>query len=197
MIQRCTNGNNPNYHNYGGRGICVCTRWRTFKFFYEDMGPRPSNKHTIERVDNSKGYYKNNCKWATQKEQCNNTRRNRTITVNGETKTVQQWAEVVGINANTIIYRLRRGWDEAAALSVEIKKGMSPEKAKRVESERESRRRLCIECGKSFSPRKYQIDTGTGLYCSNRCSLKKAIRNRVAANRDRAIVNRLTRGIVK
>ena len=74
MIQRCSNPNSSHYHYYGGRGIGVCERWQEFKNFYADMG-EPMPGLTIERVNNEKGYSPDNCKWATQMEQNNNSRR--------------------------------------------------------------------------------------------------------------------------
>jgi len=79
MIQRCTNPKCRRYKDYGGRGITVCTRWLKFENFYADMGECPPGM-TLERKDNNKGYYKANCRWATNKEQGNNKRNNRLLT---------------------------------------------------------------------------------------------------------------------
>jgi len=75
IINRCCRPNDQNFKDYGGRGITICEEWRwNFLAFWEDMGPKPSPKHSIDRIDNNKGYYKANCRWATQKEQMRNTR---------------------------------------------------------------------------------------------------------------------------
>lgn len=75
MLQRCLNKKNDHYADYGGRGISVCERWRKFENFLEDMGKRPKDT-TLDRVDNSKGYFLENCRWASQKEQTRNRRPN-------------------------------------------------------------------------------------------------------------------------
>lgn len=97
MNTRCSNKNFPHYINYGGRGIQVCERWRDFWNFVEDMVEKPTSKHTLERRDNDGNYEPSNCCWATRKEQAINTRVCIKITHNGETKTAEEWAAVVGL----------------------------------------------------------------------------------------------------
>jgi len=116
MKSRCLNKNNKNYNFYGGRGITICDKWLTFEGFYKDMGDRPENK-TLDRVDGGKGYLKNNCRWATNKEQQNNKINNVFLEYNGKRKTVAQWAEFVGINSSTLYHRFYLGWNIKDALT--------------------------------------------------------------------------------
>lgn len=117
MRQRCTNPNRPSYSDYGGRGISVCPEWDSFDQFLADMGPRPSDKHSIERKDVNGHYCRDNCYWATSKEQSRNTRRTRYLTFAGETLPLCEWAERNGLNQFTINYRLSHGWSVEKALT--------------------------------------------------------------------------------
>lgn len=118
MRARCNNPKHKSFKNYGGRGIVVCKRWNSYASFLADMGRRPSAKHSLERKNNDRHYCPGNCKWATKSEQVNNTRVNRRITFNGETKTVSQWAHEIGIKPNTLHYRLVvYGWSKERSLS--------------------------------------------------------------------------------
>jgi len=109
MQVRCEWPHYACYKNYGGRGIRVCARWRrSFEAFFEDMGPRPSPEHSLDRIDNNKGYSKANCRWATREQQQNNRRNNRFVTHRGETKSMAQWARSLGIPKSTAFNRLER-----------------------------------------------------------------------------------------
>jgi hypothetical protein len=97
---------------YGGRGISVCMRWRlSFHAFSQDMGPRPSQKHQIDRMDNDGNYEPSNCRWATPIENQNNKRRSVRVTFQGRLLTVKQWAYELGVTGNTAwgrYYKLKR-----------------------------------------------------------------------------------------
>lgn len=111
MISRCHNPKGSGYKRYGARGIVVCDRWReSSSNFIQDMGYAPSRKHSIERIDNSKGYCKENCKWATKDEQCRNTRKNVYLTLDGITMVRKDWANKLGIAEASLKGRLKRGW---------------------------------------------------------------------------------------
>jgi hypothetical protein len=116
-IARCTNPKNRMYPNYGGRGITVCDRWRTFSHFLEDMGLRPSPVHSLDRIDNDGPYSPENCRWATTLEQANNKTMNRIIEFDGERLTVSQWARKIGLQPTTITRRLKLGWSIEDALT--------------------------------------------------------------------------------
>lgn len=107
MKDRCLNGNNHAFLNYGGRGITVCERWMSYENFLEDMGRAPSNKYSIERIDNNDGYKAENCKWATAKEQNNNRRDTIKLSIGNETITISEASERYSISRDVLHYRLK------------------------------------------------------------------------------------------
>lgn len=116
---RCLNKDDKAYLDYGGRGVTVCDHWLKFENFFADMGVRPEGL-TIDRKDNDGDYTPENCRWATQKEQCNNRRNNRIIEYNGEKKTLTAWAEFIGIGWSTLHQRLEKGWSVERALTTPL-----------------------------------------------------------------------------
>jgi hypothetical protein len=120
IIQRCTNINDKAYPNYGERGITICDEWLNFVNFLQDMGERPSKQHSIDRIDNSKGYNKENCRWATSKEQGRNKRNNILLTFQNETLTVSEWCEKLNLPEKHIRARLKLGWSHEDTLSIPI-----------------------------------------------------------------------------
>ena len=109
MRRRCLDISNQRYKDYGGRGITICERWQSFENFFEDMGVRPEGM-TLERIDNDGPYSPDNCRWATPSEQAKNRRSNISLTVHGETLTVEEWSKRANVTARNIYQRLRRGW---------------------------------------------------------------------------------------
>lgn len=113
MKRRCTRQNATDYPRYGGRGITVCESWMSFDGFLADMGRRPSDQHTLERIDNEEGCYPGNCRWATLTEQNNNTRRNHFVEYRGERMTIAQATRAAGgvVLRETARNRIAvRGW---------------------------------------------------------------------------------------
>ena len=117
MITRCTNENRACYKRYGGRGITVCDRWRDFKKFMEDMGPKPSPSHSIDRIDNNGNYCPENCRWATNKVQANNSTKCKMITYLGKTQSIMLWCEELNLKYTTTVARLSRGMSVQAAFT--------------------------------------------------------------------------------
>jgi hypothetical protein len=121
LKQRCYNPRHPCFALYGGRGLTVCDRWRfSFENFLSDMGKRPTNKHTVERIDNLQGYSPENCEWRTQFDQLRNTRKTIHVTLNGATHCLKDWCIKLGINYGSVQSRIGRGWDIEKALLSQI-----------------------------------------------------------------------------
>lgn len=107
---RCTNPNDINYENYGGRGIRMNPEWgKSFTLFLSDMGNRPSPRHSIDRIDVEGDYCRENCRWATPKEQANNKRNNLHVLIRGESLTLMQFAEKYNMAYHTVVRRYHRG----------------------------------------------------------------------------------------
>lgn len=116
MRKRCKNPSDPAFANYGGRGIRVCERWDDYVNFIADMGPKPSPKHTLDRINNDGNYEPENCRWATRVEQISNRRSTRSLTLSERTQTVAQWCRELDLNYGTVMWRLSDGADAAKAL---------------------------------------------------------------------------------
>lgn len=118
MKQRCYNPKSSQFSIYGERGIKVCQRWLdSFENFLEDMGSKPSNSYTIDRINVNGNYEPSNCRWATKVEQGNNRRDNRWITYKGEKYTISNFARLFDIKAVNIFADLRRGLSEEQIIS--------------------------------------------------------------------------------
>ena len=118
--QRCTNPNNPRYMDYGGRGITLCKEWATDRAsFFEwatNSGYRPGL--SIDRIDNDKGYYPDNCQWVQTLVQNRNTRKNLYISINGVSKPLSEWVSKTNLKYATVLARIHRGWSPEEALEV-------------------------------------------------------------------------------
>jgi hypothetical protein len=112
MKNRCLNKNTTQYKDYGGRGIEVCSEWlECFENFFKDMGKKPSEKHSIDRIDNNGNYEPSNCRWSTRSEQNSNTRQNNFFEYKGAIKTITQWSECLGVTQKVLRNRIKRNKD--------------------------------------------------------------------------------------
>lgn len=120
MKDRCQRESNRAFCNYGGRGITICSEWMSFERFISDMGqPKPGQQ--IDRIDNSKGYFKENCRWVSPKQNSRNRRSSRNILYQGQTKTLAEWAESKGMKIGTLWARLNRGMDMESAMTTPLR----------------------------------------------------------------------------
>lgn len=130
MKNRCNNPKATQWKWYGERGIKVCERWsRSFYDFFADMGKAPSEKHSIDRIDNDGNYEPGNCRWATAQQQQEHKRpRSDTVylTFRGETMSVTDWARKLGVRRHMLYRRIKAGWDVESILTLEAHMGMSP-----------------------------------------------------------------------
>ena len=118
MKNRCLNENDSSFPNYGGRGIYVCDEWaKSFLAFYKHVGPRPSEGHSLDRLDTNGHYVPGNVRWATRSEQNSNKRSTVYVTFRGQTKTVMSWAKEMSLSPDTVRRRLKKGWPPERALT--------------------------------------------------------------------------------
>ena len=123
IMNRCLNPNHPQFKDWGGRGITVVDEWRGlggFERFFEHVGERPSDGHSIDRIDNDGDYRPGNVRWSTRSEQGRNKSNNRMLTHDGRTACVARWSEVTGIHQATITGRVNRGWSVERALTTPV-----------------------------------------------------------------------------
>lgn len=157
MHSRTRNTKLREYKYYGGKGIKVCERWKTFKSFYLDMGDKPTSKHTLERIDINKDYSPENCKWATWEEQQKNTSRSRKITLNGKTQILNDWCKELDVPLATIMWRVQNGMSYEDALAKKYNK------LKRTAKHIEPNKERIIEC---FGRKMLVTDWAIELNCS-------------------------------
>jgi hypothetical protein len=120
MKDRCSNPSNSEYAAYGGRGIKVCSRWiASYQAFISDMGPRPSRRHSIDRINNDGNYEPGNCRWATRKQQDDNRRNAIMVVYGGKLMRLREVVSKSGsaIPFATIRYRVKHGWPIERALT--------------------------------------------------------------------------------
>lgn len=119
---RCNNPNYAAYPDYGGRGITLCDEWKDFVVFRNWANSNGYHENLqIDRIDNNKGYYPENCRWTTSLTNNNNRRSNIPITFNGKTQTLAEWARELDMDMVTLHKRLKHGWTIEATLSISIK----------------------------------------------------------------------------
>ena len=126
MRQRCDNPKNTNYPRYGGRGITYDKNWERFENFILDMGEKPNSNMELDRINNEQNYCKENCRWATRKEQTRNRggkRATRLYTFNGKTMCIADWAREIGITPASLQKRFNKGWPIELALNPEKRDG--------------------------------------------------------------------------
>lgn len=112
MRQRCENPQHPSYQRYGGRGLTVSSDWQTFEIFLVDMGEKPNNT-SLDRINNDKGYFKANCRWATRHEQQSNLSNNIHIVYQNQHYILAELARHLGIGWMTLKYRIHAKWPES------------------------------------------------------------------------------------
>lgn len=173
MKQRAQTGSSHAAKDYIGRGIGMHEEWaNSFEAFLAYVGPRPSPRHSIDRIDNDKGYEPGNIRWATQSQQNRNRRNNRRCTLHGRTECLSNWADITGISVGTLWNRLELGWSDERTLTEPVNRtrtNFSPEqKADKVVIFRATKRITeAVRKGRIVKPahcQKCPRDDGSRLY---------------------------------
>jgi hypothetical protein len=107
--------------DYYDKNITICAEWYDFKQFHKDMGDRPTGK-TLDRINNGLGYFPRNCRWADYKKQARNRSSNVFLEINGQTKTIAEYAEENKMLQTTLANRIKRGWEPSEAINRPVKK---------------------------------------------------------------------------
>ena len=126
MRARCKTSHPHHAKVYLDRGITVCSEWDDFKTFYDDMISTWKPGLWIDRINNNLGYSKSNCRWITQVEQVRNKTTNRLLDFGGKSRPVSEWADILGINKQTLFNRLRYGWSVEKSLTAPIRQWHGP-----------------------------------------------------------------------
>jgi hypothetical protein len=159
MLTRCCNPRSRAFAAYGAKGITVCERWRTgFENFLEDMGPRPSPKHQLDRYPNQTGNYEpGNVRWATARQQARNRRNNVNLTVDGKTQSIAAWSAEAGINASTLQRRVATGMSPERAVKTPVRRQAGPLK---IDGETRSWSEWARRSGLSIGTLQRRIESG-------------------------------------
>ena len=145
MRERCKNPRRKGWNRYGGRGIKVCERWNEFRNFFEDMGERPSLKHSLDRHPNNDGNYEpGNCRWATAVQQRRNSSNNVYVEYQGERLLLIELMERLGLNYGVVKGRIVNGWNLEDALVTPVRK--------RIKNRPKHERELSRNIRSSFAP---------------------------------------------
>lgn len=157
---RCYNEKNQFYEKYGEKGIIMCDEWKnSFETFYKDIGEKPSNKHSLDRIDVNKGYSKENCRWATIKEQNLNKTNTMKLSFNGETKTLYEWAKLLNIKPYTLYKRIyNQKWSTEEALTRNIQDGKRIKRGINIKHKANYSLRNAVNSGKIIKPNKCEVE---------------------------------------
>lgn len=178
MKQRCENSNSRFFSYYGGRGIKICDRWQTFENFFLDMGVKPEGK-TLDRIDTNGHYEPSNCRWATKKEQQNNRRGNRYISINGITMTISEAADKYAISWKLLEGRIEAGWPIEKAILPQKHHDKSGLKLGGKASGAKRKARTHCPYGHPYSGDNLYIDPSTRGRICRKCRTKEGRLNRL------------------